>query len=225
MSTDSSFWQRIGGVFRPANGKHDEGNGANGGHDAPTATITRRQPTVHELRDGYDRVVNLMDAMRSHFDKQDARANQLVTSVDRIAGTLEQLANAQDKQNESISAIASQVESAQRFNASVSSALLELPTSLQAQADTVRAMGRQFEASQQSLRGLNEAVESLRLANVAQVESLRKLSAGSTEQQQSLHTMLKSQDRRFTVGAIVAGVIGVGLIGGVIVALFAVLKG
>ncbi|MCA9242424.1 MAG: hypothetical protein KDA32_00605 [Phycisphaerales bacterium] len=231
MSTESSFWQRIGGVFRPANGKQgnghniENGKSANGGHEVAQANITRRPPSVNELREGYDRVVTLMDTMRDHFDKQDQRANKLVTSVERIAGTLEQLAKAQDKQNESISAIASQVDSAQRFNSSVSSALMELPTSLQAQADTVRAMGRQFEASQQSLRGLNDAVESLRLANVAQVESLRKLTADSGDQQESLRTMLKAQDRRFTVGAIVAGVIGVGLIGGVIVALVAVLRG
>ncbi len=174
----------------------------------------RRQPTVAQMRDGYQRVIEMMDALQEHFHKQDQRNAQLGRSVDRMVGILEQLAQTGHTQQEHIRSIAENVSESGKQAASMSAALGQLPRSLQLQTDVVRDMLRQIETSQESdtqlrhsLQQLSSAVEALNASSAAQVQTLERLDSDGREQKQALTVLVHQQGRRFVVMSVIAAAI------------------
>lgn len=172
---------------------------------------------LNEKRDAFTRVADLMDAMQKHFERQDARAQQLTQSVERVAGILEELADAQRGQGDTLRSIAVQAEVAGRHNAAVAETMQRMPESLLAQAEALRTVARRIEMGQESegqmvhsLQRFGGAVDSLRAAGLAQVETLQNLHAAERAQRDALTVLVRDQGRRFLVLMIVAGVMSIG---------------
>ncbi len=241
MST-TGFWKRIADTFRgsdssvrtngkngaialhldrPANGNgHGDHNGArsDGGRLGWLGGAGRS-----ELREGYRRTLELMDAMRMHFERQDRRFEQLAAGVDRVAQTLERLEVTARIQGESLSGIAEQSEGANRHAATLAATLLELPASMQAQVDAVRTIARQMEVSSEvsgqlvhSLQRVSHAAETLRDTNATQLTSLQQAIAGEGKRHEALTGFIREQSRRLTVITIVAAAAGIIAIGGLV---------
>jgi chromosome segregation ATPase len=239
MSTGISFWKRVGGALR-ANANRDDGDGngvalaiepvdaarENGGDRgngaSPIASLlpwVRRGRSLKQLDERYQRVVDLMDAMRIHFEKQDCRAEELTTGVDRVGRTLEQLAATQRSQGECVASIAARVEGVAKHSAGLSAMLLKVPASLQAQADAVRAVAREMEAARaadaqlvSSLQQFSQAADSLRNAGTVQVEALQRLHDAGAQQKESLQIFVRQQTRLLLVLTIIVGVLGLGAV-------------
>lgn len=242
MSAEISFWKRVGNVFR-ANGRDaiysggngnkpalcveavgpERGNGRDTDHGgSPASSLlpwVRRQRSLEQLREGYQRVLELMDAMCVHFERQDRRAEELTASIDRVGGTLEQLANAQRSQSERVVSIASRVDEAAKYSAGLSATLLEMPASLQAQAESVRAVARQMEAARDadaqvvsSLHQVGQAVDSLRDAGDVQVQTLQRLRDSGARQEESLQAFVRKQSHLLLITAIIVTVLGLGAV-------------
>lgn len=242
MSTQSSFWQRVGAMFRGESAGQSPGNGrraaagSNGSHGSLSvadvqvgepppetgqpglmARLGRRDPSVHQMRDGYQRLVGMVDALQEHFHKQDERSTQLADSVGRMVGILEQVADSGRSQQEHIRSIADNVNAAGQHTAAMSEALSQMPHSFELQAEAVRTMLRQIEVSQEadtqlmhSLQQLGSAVDALNSSSTAQVQTLERLNAGEHEQKEALTLLVREQSRRFLVIVIVAGILGIG---------------
>jgi chromosome segregation ATPase len=180
----------------------------------------RRRQAIERLDERYQRVIELIDAMRGHFDAQDRRAAEVSAGLERMGGTLDRLADTQQAQCEGIASIATRVDDAARSSAGLVTMLAEMPASLQAQAEAVHAVARQMEATRAadaemtvSLNQFGQAAESLRSAGTAQVESLQRLHVSSQGQKESLRAFVRQQRRLLMVITVVVIVLGLGVLG------------
>lgn len=239
MSSGISLWKRFGSAFR-ANVNRGDGNEAD-----PAATIepaeparenvrdrgngplsvssllpwVRRNRSLRQLDERYQRVVELMDALRDHFERQDRRAAELAAGVDRLGGTLDQLVGTQRVQSECVASIAARVDDAARHSAGLATMLREMPASIQAQAEAVRAVARQMETSRAtdeqllgSLRQFSRAADSLCHSGTAQVETLQRLHDTGKHQEESLRAFVRSQTRLLVIITIIVAVLGLGAV-------------
>ena len=234
MSTGGSFWKRVGSALR-ADSDHAGDNGGNHGiasvdrdehmftdRDCDKPSLlpwVRRQRTIERLDQRYQRVLEIMDVMSTHFEAQDRRAAEVTAGLARIGGTLEQLAEIQRGQSAGVSSLTKRVDEATKYSADLATMLVEMPASLQAQAQAVHAVARQMESARacdveltNSLQQFSQAAESLRQSGTAQVESLQNLHDHSRHQRESLRTFVKQQTRLLLIITIIVAVLGLGAV-------------
>jgi hypothetical protein len=224
----------MGALFRGggASQMSDNGHGGTNGHSDGSAESgalsrwRRREPSVAQMREGYHRVVELMDALEEHFRKQDERSARLSDSMERVAGTLGQLEQVQRVEQGHVQTIADQVANVGEHAASISASLAQMPKSMQVQAEAVRTMLQRLEISQESdtqlmhsLQQLGRAVDTLGTSATVQVQTLERLNSAEREQHAALTTFVQEQSRRFLLVIIVATVLVVGALGALTVAI------
>ena len=222
-----TLWQRMGSLLRGDRGTSREFSPrllGDASHTEPEAAAPRR--SLAPRGGAYERVAELMDAMQTHFERQDRRAEELRGSVDRVAIILERLAETQRAQGESIGTIASRVHRASDDTARLAVTLSEVPATLAAQAEVVRAISHRMQASHEtdtqmvmSLQRFGSAVDSLRESGSVQVETLRRLHAAEQDQKETLRALIREQGRRFLLVAGVAGVVVLAALGALVTAL------
>lgn len=239
MSSGISFWKRVGNAFRASDDRDNgDGNGVTqeiepadraretGGNTGSGASSVssllpwvRRQNSLKRLDERYQRVLELMDAMRVHFEQQDRRAEELTAGVDRVGRTLEQLAGTQRAQSECVASIAARVNDAAKYSAGLSTTLRQMPASLQAQAEAVRTVAREMEAARmvdaqlvRSLQQFSQAADSLGDAGTAQTEALRRLHEAGEHQKESLQLFMRQQTRLLLVITVIVAVLGLGAV-------------
>lgn len=191
----------------------------------------RREPSLSQLREGYQHLVDLMDTMRRHFERQDQRADQMTRSMDQLAGILGRLAESQQAQGECVRTIAAHVDAAGQHAAALSETLSHLPASMQVQAQACQSMLRQMEIAQEtdtqlghSLQRLGHAVESLQASSTAQVETLQQIHSAERGQKDALMALVHEQNRKFFWTMTVAAVLGLGALAAMGVTLALVLN-
>jgi len=229
MSSSHSFWKRMGNAFRGGetrevyDSNNDGGVGvtpasANGG-SASILPWGRKQKAIERLDEGYQRVLELMDGMRRHFEAQDVRAAALADGITRVGATLEQLADVQRAQCDGIRTMTSRVDVAAKYAGDLATMLVEMPASLQAQAEAVHAVARQMEATRDadgelthSLRQFSQAADSLRDSGTAQVDSLHKLHMSQGSQEERLRNFVRGQTRLLLVITVIVAILGAGAI-------------
>jgi methyl-accepting chemotaxis protein len=247
MHVETSFWKRVGNMFRssddsePRNGNgngHGNANPARAEQGAKQSTpsegnwsVARREPSSRELKDGYRKVGELMTALQHHFARQDERSEHLTRSVQQVAESLHQLSATQKNQGEYIRAIAERVEGVDEHAARLNDTISKLPSAMDAQAGAVQALSRQVELFQQadqrvaeSLTGLSHAVESLGTSAAAQVDTLKLLSTQESEKREALTTLVKDQSRRFLIVLVITAILGIGALSGMGVTLAMILN-
>ncbi len=235
MSSITGFWKRVGGLWD--NMLRRNGGGAPGLHVPPAADTLAdsrgngAQPPAPPRPGGWllrnsaqQRVAELMDAMQTHFQRQDLRAQALAAAVERVASTLERLSDSQRAQGECIAAIAGQVSGAGAQVAALAASLRELPGSVHEQAQALRLLARQMESAQQidvqmvqSIGHFGSAVESLRQSANEAVQTLERMHQAEREQTQSLRSFLREQNRRLLIVTIAAAGLGIAALAALIV--------
>jgi hypothetical protein len=238
MSSITGFWKRVGGLWDHMlrrNGGGGPGlcvppvadsladSDGNGAHPpalpgAPRGTGNQPpRPGGWLLRNAtQQRVIELMDVIQTHFQRQDLRAQALAAAVERVASTLERLSDSQRAQGECLAAIAGQVSDASAQVAALVASLRELPGSVHEQVQALRLLARQMESSQQvdvqmvqSLGHFSSTLDSLRASGTAAVRSLERLHETEREQSQSLRSFIREQNRRLLIVTLAAAGLGV----------------
>ncbi len=236
MTSDKSFWKRLGGAFKRGNGAYRVQTDAAPDHvnaddrgEKPTLTV--RAPTKRELASRYVEVARLMEAMHDHFRRQDERAAALVDSVQQVTGTISGLADVQRHQSESIKTIAERVVAVTQQSGKLSETLSMIPGSLDAQASAMQSLARQLEIAQEAdqrvatmLGDLSQTVESLRSGAASQLDTLRKLQEKESDQRDTLSQLVREQNRRFIVVVIVAAVLGLAALAALVTALVLIMN-
>lgn len=254
MSSGLTLFKRISGAFRDQfssrNGSGDaRGNGLCGDRSSGSKEFSttaepdssasasifpwvRRQQMVLQLDQRYQRVVELMDVMRTHFEAQDRRAAELTAGINRVGGTLEQLAESQRSQCEGIRSLASRVDLAAKYSGDLAAMLVEMPASLQAQAEALHSVARQMESARSadaqltdSLRQFGRAADALNNSSRAQVDSLQRLHSSSKFQEENLRGFVHGQTRLLIIITVIVAVLGLGAISALAVVVHMVFNG
>ena len=229
MSNTSTFWKRVGSAFRLGN----DGNlsstatptvlelrplrGASMDSDQSSAGLfgwqSKRKREAAELRERQSRFMELLAAMRTHFEAQDRRSEKLESAIQSVAGTLDEISQSQKEQSQSLAVIAQHTDAAAKNAAAMLATTIELPASLQAQAEAVRTVAKRMESAQEtdaelvgSLQNLGRALDELHRAGALQVETLQRLNMSDARNQDQFRALLKAQNRRiyWVCGVIVA---------------------
>lgn len=240
MSHAISFWKRLSHMVR-GNGhaaaaraglhasdglngaaaeehEHPAGDGPQqAGHDGNGHALASARRGWLTRSGDHERVMQLVDAMHAHFERQDRRSEELAVSVDRVASTLSRLAEAQQVQSDHLSSMVGHVCQTREHAAALAASLREMPASIQSQAELARLVGRHMESAGRtngqlvdSLQRFGQAAETLRDSGAAQFETMQRLHASDQEQRQTLVTFIHVQNRRFLVGAVIAAALGIG---------------
>jgi len=238
MSSHTSFWTRVGSAVRAGNQRvlgaptetlvtvepFDSARGDGATSDNGTSLMSllpwkRRQKELARIDERYQRVVELMDAIRVHFEQQDRQAAELNAGVNRLGDTLETLATNQGCQSESLASIATQVNDSAHSTASLASTMVEMPASLQAQAEAVHAVARQMEATREAdarlsetLRQFSQAADTLGDAGTVQVETLRQVHDANHRHRTSLERFVRRQSRLLVTITVIVAVLGLGAV-------------
>lgn len=252
MTSTPSFWKRVENFVRGRSGADDfsvlppvhfevarpvsKNRNASvdrdlGGSNGGWFSWGKKRPSVSELREGYARMLELLDAVRGHFDAQDRRSTELNGSIKQIAGTLEHLAHHQSTQGSHIASMSAQLDAVGRASGPLIAGLVELPASLQSQADAVRSVARRLEAAHaeqsqvvEALSRFGDAGETLRQTSEAQVNALARLHSGSQQLQDALTSAIRQQNRRITLLVAIVGGIGLVMLAGMLVLAIAALR-
>jgi hypothetical protein len=236
MAGPVRFWHRVNSFFRPAatgnDGRTtDEPAGENAGLVAnpPSPGAQRpilgwwRRPASPHVREVALRVVELAHSLQQHFEQQDRRSAELANSLNRVGGTLEQLADSQRAHGEFLRSIAEHTETASKNAAALTSTLGRVPESLLAQAEAIRTVARSLDVSQEadtqlmhSLQQFGRAVETLGSSGAAQVDILQRLNAAQQAQHEAFAALAREQSRRFLTVVVVVGVLAVVAVGALI---------
>lgn len=202
MKSDTSFWRRLGDMFR--------GNHADDSDRGGEAGQLRRAPSNQELRENYKRVTDLMDSLEQHFTRQDDRAAHLIQAVDRVGNVLEQIANEQAEQRASLQTLARQVDGADSMLGQLNGSLRRLPDALRTQAEAVQAISHQVEIAQEAdhrvahaLLELGQSVDTLGTSSTTQAEILRDIGQRGADQQRWLENV-SQQGRKLVLVLVIA---------------------
>ena len=244
MSSGLTFWKRVGSAFRGDRIAPRNGNGGNHpvstGDSETSVSVAgdsifpwvRRRQAIRQIDERYQRVLELMDVMRTHFEAQDRRAAELTAGIDRVGGTLERLADVQRAQCEGLKHLAERVDVAAKYGGDLASLMIEMPASIQAQAEAMRTVARQMEATRSadgqltdSLRQFGHATDTLLESGRAQVESLQRLHSSAKYQEDNLRGFVQSQTRLLFVITIIVAVLGLGAISALAVVIHMVFNG
>lgn len=237
MSAGVSFLKRVSGAFK-SDGGRGNGNGAtlileslelragDGAHAPHRSTGSSLLPWVRarhnrELADErYQSVIELMVAMREHFERQDRHAGEMAEALAGVGATLKELAETQGKQCDQVTSIAARMSDAARHSEGLFTMLSEMPASMQSQAEAVRTVAQHMESGRAadaelsgSLRQFSEAANALRGAGTAQAEALQRLHDDGRRRGDKLHGSLRRQSRLLLAITIIVCVLGIGLVG------------
>lgn len=187
----------------------------------------KRDQTLQQLHEGYQRVTELVDALQRHATLQGDRTERIAASLDQVARTLADLPAASREQARTLDAIGANLEMTNSRAQQLAESIRDLPGATKAQGEALVGLSRQFEMANETtvqlnhtLQMLGQAVGALRDLGEAPARSLQEFRVDSVHREGRLAEVISGQQRRFTRLFVVTLIFAVtGAIGSVIVAL------
>ncbi|MCB9867581.1 MAG: hypothetical protein H6816_13230 [Phycisphaerales bacterium] len=207
----------------------DAGAGPDADDEAVNLVTRRPDPALTKLEEGYNKVIDLIDAIKRHQQGQAERATEVTEALTRMSATLERIDGGGQQQSEHLAAIAEEIRIAGRHAAKWEEALCEFPRMAEAQREALGAVSRQMEDAGRrdkeltgSLASFREAVQTLGDTTTASTVALKDLQRASLEQQAQTAALIRAQSRRFTILLVVTLVLAAA---GIIAALAGLARG
>lgn len=210
------FWQRLSGWLQPWKRHSDElteqiirqGDEAIGAsRSAGPGELSwprRRTSQLGRLEEGFDKLVNLVDVIDQHIQKQAERSEQLVSQTRRVADSVAQAHGLQKQRTEAVEEMANQYRTQTRQMQQVAEAVEALPRAIKQQGDQLGQIRDQLEAQLeaelsaaqgiQKLAGTTDVIRSLADEQRRHVQQLQEASQAAAIQ---LADALDRQGRRF----------------------------
>jgi chromosome segregation ATPase len=250
----TDLWFRLKQWFRTRLGKtHDDGGLRPNAEDGPVPALTsdsvddadpvtdravtlsrwsRRETTLSRLQDGYDRLLELMDAIHKHMQAQQDRTEQIATGITQLSRSMADFPGASQQQIQLLSAIAAQLETTTVRTQQLSDAVGELPRVVRTQTEALSGVQRQLEMASESdahlstsLQSFERSVGKLGESSEHQAAAMRDLRASSDEHQRRLGEIIERQTHRFVVMLIIVAVLaGAGIVVGTVALVMRLLR-
>ena len=164
------------------------------------------QNKLEKLQDGYLQVIELVETIRKHQDRQDERAVEFSTSLSNMARTLSEIEKGNHDQVDQLGNIAEELRAGNKRGDHWQEVLAEFPKTAQAQRDALMSVTRQMEAVGDrddkmtgSLDSLREAVTALGDATTASSVAVKNLQMTAIEDSERTADLLEAQNKRFTM--------------------------
>jgi chromosome segregation ATPase len=169
-------------------------------------SLTPGQNRLEKLQDGYLQVIELVDTIRKHQDRQDERAVEFSTSLSKMASTLAEIEKGNHQQVDQLGNIAEELRAGNKRGDHWQEVLAEFPKTAQAQREALMSVTRQMEAVGDrddkmtgSLDSLREAVTALGDATTASSVAVKNLQMTAIEDSERTADLLEAQNKRFTM--------------------------
>ncbi|GJM26456.1 MAG: hypothetical protein DHS20C16_28710 [Phycisphaerae bacterium] len=173
--------------------------------DQPSS-LTPGQNKLEKLQDGYLQVIELVETIRKHQDRQDERAVEFSTSLSSMASTLGEIQKGNHQQVDQLGNIAEELRVGNKRGDHWQEVLAEFPKTAQAQREALMSVTRQMEAVGErddkmtgSLDSLREAVTALGDATTASSVAVKNLQMTAIEDSERTADLLVAQNKRFTM--------------------------
>lgn len=186
------------------------GNGTPAGVKKPAASSRfgpwkKRDEIIGQMQLGYDKLLDLVDAIREQLDSQQQRSDKMTESVLDLAQGMSALPDAARNQTDRLAGLTGQLETSNRHIHSICEIMRDWPQTTLAQKQAMESIARQLESSTQAtdrltrgLESVSQTVKMLTEASSQQVETLQMIQASSRRQEHRLAHSLNTQARRFT---------------------------
>ncbi len=169
-------------------------------------SLSASQSKLEKLQDGYLQVIELVETIRKHQDRQDERAIEFSTSLSSMANTLAEIEKGNHKQVDQLASIAEELRAGNKRGDHWQEVLAEFPKTAQAQREALLSVTRQMEAVGDrddkmtgSLDSLREAVTALGDATTASSVAVKNLQMTAIEDSERTADLLEAQNKRFTM--------------------------
>lgn len=211
----------------------------------PERSLNKKEPTLSQIKEGYTKVLHMMEKMELYFETNEKRALFLSKSVERFADTLDRLADVQKTHGDSIEAIAKSAEENGHLTRQMGAALQEMPASLSQLSETLEAIMdrvvnnqdrlvekvsdnqvtllKQVDAVREThssfstaLNQFGSAVDELAASSRSNAETFKRIGITEMEQRSGLTKIVTKHTRRFTVLVSVMGTIALGALATII---------
>jgi chromosome segregation ATPase len=175
--------------------------------DGAVALVPRRpDPALVKLEEGYNKVIDLIDAIKRHQQAQQERAAEVTDSLGQAASTLERIDATNRQQADQLAIIIEESRAGAQRTARWEDALGEFPKMAEAQREALAHVVRQLEQASRrdvelagSLDSFRAAVQTLGDATTASSVALKDLQRASLEQQERIASLVGEQNKRFTM--------------------------
>ncbi len=169
-------------------------------------SLSPGQNKLEKLQDGYLQVIELVETIRKHQDRQDERAVEFSTSLSKMANTLAEIEKGNHQQVDQLGNIADELKAGNKRGDHWQEVLAEFPKTAQAQREALMGVTRQMEAVGDrddkmtgSLDSLRDAVTALGDATTASSVAVKNLQMTAIEDSERTADLLVSQNKRFTM--------------------------
>lgn len=164
----------------PATAPEDEGTGL-----SPIGRWHRREQVLQRLQEGYERVVELLSAIREHLDSDSEHAQRIDDSIGQLTETVSQWPASHERQRETLEEISKRIQGQCDQQQRLAEAVSEWPAAVGRQTETIDQVREELRAGQESQ---SEAASTL--------GSLEKGLGGLADSARTSTRMFESFDRK-----------------------------
>lgn len=175
--SESGLWTRIGTWLRTSRSRSMTGRPAESSALAPAAHLSgdeagrdaggdglmsrwsKRDQTFQKLQEGFERLADVLDGVRSHLDEHAERSRAMNASLQQLVELTRQLPQRSAEQSATLERIAGAIAKSAERDERLASSLADLPALQRRQIETATAIDNQLQAARQSDEALSAAVE------------------------------------------------------------------
>lgn len=243
----SGLWTRIGSWLRTGPSRAGltgsttgrDGDGALAPTDelGGTAEVTergalsrwsRRDQTLQKLQEGFERLSEVLDGVRTHLDAHAERSKAMTAAMQQLVELTRQLPQQSAEQSATLERIATAIAKSAERDERIAASLADLPVMQKRQIETVSAIGAQLESARETDARVAGAVERVGLsvdrwssAVDEQSESMKALQTAMQRNDDQIRSLIARQHRTWTwllviVLGVAAGALAVGIVAMVI---------
>jgi hypothetical protein len=196
----------------------------NGG---PLSRWAKRDQTIKQLQEGYERVSGLIEDVHNHLVTQGERGDRVCESLEQIARSVTDLPGVTQQQSQRLETIGTQIETTNLRTQQLAESVQEVPKIIRMQSDSLSGIARQLEMAQeqgvlanQTMDKLCVAIQTLNDSNNAQVKALWTMNTTADEQSEMLTQVVRRQSRLFVALVVLCTLMAAGSIATGIIATF-----
>jgi hypothetical protein len=162
------------------------------------------QESLEKLQKGFDRLIDQLQGINEHLNRQASRHEELMTRIERLPQVLESFPDAVENQKKVIEQLLEQLRSATARNDRFMDAVGKIPTETAKQTDALVKIDQQLAAAanidvqmSQSFNNFNETLDKLNQTSMGQTDGILQMSKTFAASDRYLKYIISKHSKRF----------------------------